>query len=120
MTELCKQFQIRYHNSTPYHPKMNGIGMRYYPTRYMDIVPLYAHPRGQPHIRWYTYRSGPPDGGRNTFLEGFGRGRVGEAEWIQQRLDQLNLIQEKIHSFMSWPTLPKTSRECLRQESKAP
>ncbi|RDX67115.1 Pro-Pol polyprotein, partial [Mucuna pruriens] len=24
MTELCKQFKIKHHNSTPYHPKMNG------------------------------------------------------------------------------------------------
>ncbi|RDX88746.1 hypothetical protein CR513_29616, partial [Mucuna pruriens] len=24
MTELCEQFQIRHHNSTPYRPKMNG------------------------------------------------------------------------------------------------
>ncbi|RDY00819.1 hypothetical protein CR513_15945, partial [Mucuna pruriens] len=25
MTELCKQFRIKHHNSTPYHPKMNGV-----------------------------------------------------------------------------------------------
>ncbi|RDY08030.1 Pol polyprotein, partial [Mucuna pruriens] len=24
MTELCEQFKIRHHNSTPYRPKMNG------------------------------------------------------------------------------------------------
>ncbi|RDY14347.1 Pol polyprotein, partial [Mucuna pruriens] len=24
MTELCEQFQIRHHNSTPYRPQMNG------------------------------------------------------------------------------------------------
>ncbi|RDY01799.1 Pro-Pol polyprotein, partial [Mucuna pruriens] len=24
MTELCKQFKIKHHNSIPYHPKMNG------------------------------------------------------------------------------------------------
>ncbi|RDX91809.1 Pol polyprotein, partial [Mucuna pruriens] len=24
MTELCEQFKIRYHNFTPYRPKMNG------------------------------------------------------------------------------------------------
>ncbi|RDY05178.1 Gag-Pol polyprotein, partial [Mucuna pruriens] len=25
MTELCKQFKIKHHNSTPYRPKMNGV-----------------------------------------------------------------------------------------------
>ncbi|RDX79918.1 hypothetical protein CR513_39598, partial [Mucuna pruriens] len=25
MTELCKQFKIRHHSSSPYHPKMNGV-----------------------------------------------------------------------------------------------
>ncbi|RDY01767.1 Pol polyprotein, partial [Mucuna pruriens] len=24
MTKLCEQFKIRHHNSTPYHPKING------------------------------------------------------------------------------------------------
>ncbi|RDX73647.1 Retrovirus-related Pol polyprotein, partial [Mucuna pruriens] len=25
MTELCKQFKIKHHNSIPHHPKMNGV-----------------------------------------------------------------------------------------------
>ena len=25
MKELCESFKIKHHNSSPYHPKMNGV-----------------------------------------------------------------------------------------------
>ncbi|RDY07279.1 Gypsy retrotransposon integrase-like protein 1, partial [Mucuna pruriens] len=101
MTELCKQFQIRHHNSTPYRPKMNGIvkaanknikkmvqkmviGTRCYPTRCMGIVLPYEHPRGNPLLPEVEIPS----------LRVLAEVELEEAEWIQQRLDQLNLIKE--------------------------
>ncbi|RDX85486.1 hypothetical protein CR513_33325, partial [Mucuna pruriens] len=73
MTELCEQFRIFHHNSTPYRPKM-----RSYRTHYMDTVPPYEHPQGQPHTRWVLAEA-----------------ELDETEWVQQRFDQLNLIEEK-------------------------
>ena len=31
-----------------------------------------------------------------------------EAEWVQNRFDQLNLIEEEAYDCLSWPDVPKT------------
>ncbi|RDX82837.1 Pol polyprotein, partial [Mucuna pruriens] len=89
MTELCEQFKIKHHHSAPYRPKMNRaieaanknikkmIGMTYYPTPYLDTEHEYELLQGQPPIRVIA------------------EAELEDAEWIQSRQDQLNLIEEK-------------------------
>ena len=75
ITELCTQFKIQYHNSSPYRPKMNGtveaanknikkiiqkMTVTYkdwhemLPFFFMVIVPQYVRQQGQLLSLWYT------------------------------------------------------------------
>ncbi|RDX95188.1 Pol polyprotein, partial [Mucuna pruriens] len=56
MSELCGQFKIKHHNSTPYRPNMNGV---------VEVA--------------------------NKNIKRI----LNDVEWIQSRLDKLNLIQDK-------------------------
>ncbi|KAL1126080.1 hypothetical protein V6Z11_A13G087700 [Gossypium hirsutum] len=57
IAEVCSQFRIKHHNSSPYRPKMNG-----------------AVEAANKNIKKII--------------------KLNEAEWIQSRYDQLNLIEE--------------------------
>ncbi|KAG8492792.1 hypothetical protein CXB51_010246 [Gossypium anomalum] len=73
--EVCSQFKIKHHNSSPYHPKMNGA--------------VEAANKNIKKINLYW---------GNSFLAGLWNGgkiKLDEAEWIQSQYDQLNLIEEK-------------------------
>ena len=73
MKEMCEDFKIQHHNSTPYRPKMNGaveaanknikkivqkisyhtrIGTRCFPLHCMVIKLLCTHLLGQPRYLW--------------------------------------------------------------------
>jgi hypothetical protein len=71
MKELCEEFKIEHHNSSPYRPKMNGaveaanknikkwssltkIGMKCCHLLCMGTVLQYALQQGQPLSPWYT------------------------------------------------------------------
>ena len=42
ITELCKQFKIQHHNSSPYRPKMNGV-MEDANKDWHEMLPFYLH-----------------------------------------------------------------------------
>ena len=117
ITELCTQFKIKHHNSSPYRPKMNGVVeaankntkkiVQKMVVTYKDwheILPFALH----------GYRtSARTSTGETPFSLVYGMEDVlpikvqipssrimkeadlDEDEWIQIRLDQLNLINEK-------------------------
>ncbi|RDY14137.1 hypothetical protein CR513_00830, partial [Mucuna pruriens] len=72
MTELCEQFMIRHHNSTPYHPKMNGA-IEVSNKNIKKIVDnlLFAG-------IWHG--SNPSNRSRNTLLKSPGRSRLGRGK----------------------------------------
>ncbi|RDY10764.1 hypothetical protein CR513_04665, partial [Mucuna pruriens] len=62
--------------------------MRSYRTRYMGTVHPYEHPPEQPQVVLPIEVEIPS-------LRVLAEAKLDEAEWVQQRLDQLNLIEEK-------------------------
>ncbi|RDX89182.1 Pol polyprotein, partial [Mucuna pruriens] len=98
MTELCEQFKIKHHNSTPYRPKMNEaveaanknlnkIIQKLVVTykEWYDMLPYTLHlyqkinahvHRGNPLLIGVRYRGGSPGRSRNTLSKSPSRGRV--------------------------------------------
>ncbi|RDY06354.1 Pol polyprotein, partial [Mucuna pruriens] len=105
MTELCEQFRIFHHNSTPYRPKMNGAVeatnknlkkiIQKMVVTYKDLheVLPYALHGYRTSVRTST--------GATSYSLVYGTEAVLPIEVeipslrVQQRLDQLNLIEEK-------------------------
>ncbi|RDX74645.1 Pol polyprotein, partial [Mucuna pruriens] len=79
MTELCEQFKIKHHHSTPYRPKMNGVieatnkNIKKIVQK-MEILPIEV---------------------KIPSLRVIAEAELEDAEWIQSWRDQLNLIEEK-------------------------
>ncbi|KAA3486325.1 RNA-directed DNA polymerase [Gossypium australe] len=116
MKEVCEQFQIKHHNSSPYRPKMNGaveaanknikiIG---------KMVETYKDWHGKLPFALYAYRTcARTSTGATPFSLVYGmeavlpieveipslrvlmESKLEESKWVQARYDQLNLIEEK-------------------------
>ncbi|RDX93541.1 Retrovirus-related Pol polyprotein, partial [Mucuna pruriens] len=117
MTELCEQFRIFHHNSTPYRPKMNGTVeaanknlkkiIQKMVVTYKDwheMLPYALHgyrtsvrtsTGATPYSLVYGTEAVLPIEVEIPSLRVLDEAKLDEAEWIQQRLDQLNLIEEK-------------------------
>ncbi|RDX90157.1 Retrovirus-related Pol polyprotein from transposon 17.6, partial [Mucuna pruriens] len=117
MTELCEQFRITHHNSTPYRPKMNGAIeatnknlkkiIQKMVVTYKDwheILPYALHgyrtsvrtsTEATPYSLVYGTKAVLPVEVEIPALRVLAEANLDEAEWVQQRLDQLNLIEEK-------------------------
>ncbi|GAU46907.1 hypothetical protein TSUD_299580 [Trifolium subterraneum] len=78
MKELCDDFKIEQHNSSPYRPKMNGAGQ-----------PL------SPFSLVYGMEAVLPVEVEIPSMRVLMEAKLSEAEWCQSRHDQLNLIEEK-------------------------
>ncbi|RDX84164.1 Retrovirus-related Pol polyprotein, partial [Mucuna pruriens] len=117
MTELCEQFQIRHHNSTPYRPQMNGAVeaanknikkiIRKMAVTYKDwheMLPYALHgyrtsvrtsTGATPYSLVYGTEAVLPIEIEIPSLRVLAEAELEDAEWIQRRHDQLNLIEEK-------------------------
>ncbi|RDX87614.1 Retrovirus-related Pol polyprotein, partial [Mucuna pruriens] len=117
MTKLCEQFWIRHHNSTPYRPKMNGIAeaanknlkkiVQKMLVTYKDwheMLPYALHEYRSsvrtstgttPYSLVYDTKAVLRVEVEIPSLMVMVEVELEEAEWIQQCLDQLNLIEEK-------------------------
>ncbi|RDY06429.1 Pro-Pol polyprotein, partial [Mucuna pruriens] len=115
--ELCGQFKIQHHNSTPYHPKMNGavevanknikrIVQKMVVTYkdWHDMLPYALHgyqtlvhtsTRATPYLLVYGTKAILLIEVDIPFLRILAEAKLDDAEWIQSRLDQLNSIEEK-------------------------
>ncbi|RDY10553.1 hypothetical protein CR513_04924, partial [Mucuna pruriens] len=116
MTELCEQFKIKHHHSTPYHPKMNGVVqeanknikkiVQKMVVTYKDwhgILP-YAHgyrtsvrtsTKATPYSLVYDIEVVLPIEVEILSLRVIVEAELEDTKWIQSRRDQLNLIEEK-------------------------
>ncbi|RDX84581.1 Gypsy retrotransposon integrase-like protein 1, partial [Mucuna pruriens] len=115
--ELCEQFKIRHHNSTPYRPKMNGaveaanknikkiVQKRVVTYKdWHEMLPYALHgyrtsvrtsTGATPYSLVYGTKAVFPIEVEIPSLRVLAEVKLEEAEWIQQRLDQLNMIDEK-------------------------
>ncbi|RDX74240.1 Pol polyprotein, partial [Mucuna pruriens] len=90
MTKLCKQFKIHHHNSTPYRPRMNGV-----------VEAANKNIKKIPHLSTNVHKGNPlfiivlPIEVEIPSLRVLAEVKLEKAEWIQNRFDQLNLIEEK-------------------------
>jgi len=117
MTELCEGFKIQHHNSSPYHPKMNGAVeaanknikkiVQKMVVTYKDwheMLPFALHgyrtsvrtSTGEtPFSLVYGMEAVLPFEVEIPSLRVLTETQLEEVEWIQARFDQLNLIEEK-------------------------
>ncbi|KAA3468858.1 RNA-directed DNA polymerase (Reverse transcriptase), Ribonuclease H [Gossypium australe] len=117
IAEVCSQFKIRHHNSSPYRPKMNGV-MEAANKNIKKIVGKMAETYKDWHKKLpfalYAYRTSVRTSTDATHfslvyemdavlpieveipsLRVLSELKLDEAEWIQFRYDQLNLVEEK-------------------------
>ncbi|RDX72831.1 Gypsy retrotransposon integrase-like protein 1, partial [Mucuna pruriens] len=117
MSELCEQFRITHHNSTPYRPKMNGAVeaanknlkkiIQKMVVTYKDwheMLPYALHgyhtsvrtsTGASPYLLVYGTEAVLPIEVEIPSLRVLAEAELDETEWVQQRFDQLNLIEEK-------------------------
>ncbi|KAK5837370.1 hypothetical protein PVK06_013180 [Gossypium arboreum] len=117
IADVCSQFKIRHHNSSPYRPKMNGaieaanknikkiVGkMTGTYKDWHEKLPfaLYAYRTSirtstgaTPFSLVYGMEAVLPIEVEIPSLRVLSEVKLDEAEWIQSRYDQLNLIEEK-------------------------
>ena len=117
MTELCEEFKIIHHNSSPYRPKMNGAVeaanknikriIQKMVVTYKDwheILPFAMHgyrtfvcmsTGATPFSLVYGMEAALPIEVEIPSLRVIMEAKLTEAEWVQNRFDQLNLIEEK-------------------------
>ncbi|RDX76529.1 Gypsy retrotransposon integrase-like protein 1, partial [Mucuna pruriens] len=117
MTKLCKQFKIKHHNSTPYSPKMNGAteaankkhkeNNTKKVVTYKDWHDMLAYALHKyrtsvrtsigatPYSLMYRIEAVLPVEVEIPSLRVLAEVELDESEWVQSRLDQLNLIEEK-------------------------
>ncbi|XP_050881388.1 uncharacterized protein LOC127084911, partial [Lathyrus oleraceus] len=81
MKELCESFKIEHHNSSPYRPKMNGA--------------VEAANKNIKKILVYGMEAVLPIEVEIPSMRILMETKLEEAEWIQNRFDQLNLVDEK-------------------------
>ena len=117
MSELCDEFQIQHHNSSPYRPKMNGAVktanknikkiIQKMVVTYKDwheMLPFALHgyrtsvrtsTRATPFLLVYGMEAVLPFEVEIPSLRMLMETQLEEAKWVQARYDQLNLIDEK-------------------------
>ena len=117
ITELCKQFKIQHHNSSPYRTKMNGVVeaanknikkiVQEMTVTYKDwheMLPFALHgyrtsartSTGEtPYSLVYGMEEVLPIEVQIPSLRIMKDAGLNEDDWIQTQLDQLNLIDEK-------------------------
>ncbi|XP_058763854.1 uncharacterized protein LOC131637289 [Vicia villosa] len=117
MKELCDEFKIEHHNSSPYRPKMNGaveaanknikkIVQKMVKTYkdWHEMLPFALHgyrttmrtsTGATPYSLVYGMEAVLPIEVEIPSLRVLAEVELEEAEWVQTRLDQLNLIEEK-------------------------
>ena len=117
MTELCEEFKIKHHNSSPYRPKMNGAVeaanknikkiIQKMVVTYKDwheTLPFALHgyntsvrtsTGATPFSLVYGMEAVLPFEVKIPSLRVLMETKLEEAEWVQARYDQLNLIDEK-------------------------
>ncbi|KAA3462089.1 RNA-directed DNA polymerase (Reverse transcriptase), Ribonuclease H-like protein [Gossypium australe] len=93
IAEVCSQFKIKHHNSSPYRLKMNGAveAANKNIKRIMGkMTETYKDRHKKLPFALYAYRTSiRTSTGATPFS------LLDEAEWIQSRFDQLNLIEKK-------------------------
>ncbi|CAJ2651927.1 unnamed protein product [Trifolium pratense] len=117
MKELCEEFKIEHHNSSPYRPKMNGaveaanknikkIVQKMVKTYkdWHEMLPFALHgyrtavrtsTGATPFSLVYGMEAVLPIEVEIPSLRVLMETKLEEAEWVQARFDQLNLIEEK-------------------------
>ncbi|XP_017416451.2 uncharacterized protein LOC108327238 [Vigna angularis] len=117
MAELCEEFKIHHHNSSPYRPKMNGAVeaanknikkiVQKMVVTYKDwheMLPFALHgyrtsvrtsTGATPFSLVYGMEAILPFEVEIPSLRVLMETKLEEAEWVQTRFDQLNLIEEK-------------------------
>jgi len=117
MSELCEEFNIQHHNSTPYRPKMNGAveaANKNIKKNIQKMVVTYKDWHEMLSFALHGYRTSVRTStGATPFSLVYGmeavlpfeveipslrvlmNAQLEEAEWVQARHDQLNLIDEK-------------------------
>ena len=117
MTEVCTQFKIKHHNSVPYRPKMNGAVeaakknvkkiIAKTTETYKDWhekLPFALHAYrtrvrtstgATPYSLVYGMEAVLPIEVEIPSLRVLREVELEEAEWVQSRYEQLNLIEEK-------------------------
>jgi hypothetical protein len=117
MKELCKDFKIEHHNSSPYRPKMNGAveaANKNIKKIIQKMVVTYKDWHEMLPFALHGYRTSVRTStGATPFSLVYGmeavlpveveipsmrvlmEAKLSEAEWCQSRYDQLNLIEEK-------------------------
>jgi transposase InsO family protein len=139
MKELCEDFKIEHHNSSPYRPKMNGaveaanknikkIIQKMVKTYkdWHEMLPFALHgyrttvrtsTGATPFSLVYGMEAVLPIEVEIPSLRVLMETKLEEAEWVQTRLDQLNLIEEKTsNNIMSRSVVPKEAQEGVRQK----
>ncbi|KAK5772261.1 hypothetical protein PVK06_048542 [Gossypium arboreum] len=117
ITDVCSQFKIKHHNSSPYHPKMNGAveaANKNIKKIVGKMTETYKDWHEKLPFALYAYRTSIKTSTRATSfslvygmevvlpieveipsLRVLSKVKLDEVEWIQSRYDQLNLIKEK-------------------------
>ena len=117
MDQICEQFKIKHHKFTPYHPKMNGAveavnkNVKRIVAKMTDTYKdwheklsfaLHAYQtvvrtstRATPFSLVYWMEAVLPIEVEISSLRVLMKAKLKEAEWVQARYDQLNLIEEK-------------------------
>ncbi|KAA3462428.1 RNA-directed DNA polymerase [Gossypium australe] len=117
IVDVCSQFKIKYHNSSPYHPKMNSAvdaANKNIKKIVGKMTETYKDWHEKLLFALYAYRTSVRTStGATSFSLVYGMEVVlpikveihslrvllelnlDEAEWIQSRYDQLNLIKKK-------------------------
>ena len=117
VTKVCTQFKIKHHNSVPYRPKMNGAveaankNVKKIITKatetykdWHEKLPfaLYAYRTGvrtstgaTPYSLVYGMEAVLPIKVEIHLLWVLREVELNEAEWVQARYEQLNLVEEK-------------------------
>ncbi|WCJ18434.1 hypothetical protein M5689_000786 [Euphorbia peplus] len=117
MEELCTQFKIRHHNSTPYRPRMNGaveaanknikkivqkMALTY--KDWHEMLPYALHGYrttvrtsvgATPYSLVYGMEVVVPIEVEIPSLRVILESGISESEWMQKRYDQLNFVEEK-------------------------
>ena len=117
MTDLCEEFKIKHHNSSPYHPKMNRVieaTNKNIKKIIQNMVATYKDWHEMLSFALHGYRTSVRTStGATPFSLVYGievvlpfeveipslrvsmETKLEEAEWVKVRYDQLNIIEEK-------------------------
>ncbi|KAI5436287.1 hypothetical protein KIW84_022670 [Lathyrus oleraceus] len=91
IAELCMQFKIKHHKSSPYWPKMNGT----VEAANKNIKKCSLRQGATPFSLVYGMEAILPVEAQIPSLRIMKDAGLDEDEWMQTRLDQINLIDEK-------------------------